>query len=177
MLKDFRQRWQQCVHLTLFWRVWNKLQTKLNFTPDKRDPRIDVDWISIRHASDRYLIDIDPRAFGIWDKVFDIKHSLRVCCGLFRLHCICYLVLVEVWLINQCSQDLFHWRRDKSVLIAIVPMHYSDVIMGAMASQATSLTIVYSTVYSGADQRIYQRSSSLAFVRGVHQWPVNSPQK
>ena len=31
--------------------------------------------------------------------------------------------------------------------------HYSDVIMGAKTSQITSLTIVYSTVYSGADQR------------------------
>ena len=30
--------------------------------------------------------------------------------------------------------------------------HYSDVITGAMASQITSLTIVYSTVYAGADQ-------------------------
>ena len=34
--------------------------------------------------------------------------------------------------------------------------HYSDVIMGAMASQITSLTIVCSTVYSGADQRKHQ---------------------
>ena len=33
---------------------------------------------------------------------------------------------------------------------------YSDVIMGLMASQITSLTIVYSTVYSGADQRRHQ---------------------
>ena len=37
-------------------------------------------------------------------------------------------------------------------------IHYSDVIMGAMASQITSLTIVYSTVYSGADQRKHQNS-------------------
>ena len=29
--------------------------------------------------------------------------------------------------------------------------HYDDVIMGAMASQTTGLTIIYSTVYSGAD--------------------------
>ena len=35
----------------------------------------------------------------------------------------------------------------------IVIWHYSDIIMNAMASQITSLTIVYSTVYSGADQR------------------------
>ena len=43
--------------------------------------------------------------------------------------------------------------------------HYNDVIMGAMASKITSLTMVYSTVYSGADQRKHQSSASLAFVR------------
>ena len=46
-----------------------------------------------------------------------------------------------------------------------------------MASQITSLTIVYSTVYSGADQRKQQSLASLAFVRGIHRWPVNSPPK
>ena len=54
-------------------------------------------------------------------------------------------------------------------------LHYSDVIMGMMASRITSLTIVYSTVYSGADQRKHQSSTSLAFVRGIYQWPANSP--
>ena len=56
-------------------------------------------------------------------------------------------------------------------------LHYDDVIMGAMASQITSLTIVYSTVYSDADQRKHQSSASLAFVRGIHLGPVNSPHK
>ena len=56
-------------------------------------------------------------------------------------------------------------------------IHYNDVIMGAIASQITSLTIVYSTVYSGTDQRKHQRSASLAFVRGIHWRPVNSPRK
>ena len=46
--------------------------------------------------------------------------------------------------------------------------HYSGVIMGAMASQITSLTIVYSTVYSGADERKHQSSASLAVVWGIH---------
>ena len=55
--------------------------------------------------------------------------------------------------------------------------HYNDVIMGAMASQITSLTIVCSTVYSGTDKRKHQSSASLAFVRGIHRWPVNSPHK
>ena len=49
--------------------------------------------------------------------------------------------------------------------------------MGAMASQITSLTIVYLTVDSGADQRKHQSSASLVFVRGIHRWPVNSPHK
>ena len=49
--------------------------------------------------------------------------------------------------------------------------------MVTIASQITSLTIVYSTVYSGADQRKYQSSASLAFVRGIYRRPVNSPHK
>ena len=58
----------------------------------------------------------------------------------------------------------FHW-------------HYSDVIISTMASEITSPTIVYSTVYSGADQRKHQSSASLAFVRGIHRRPGNSPHK
>ena len=53
--------------------------------------------------------------------------------------------------------------------------HYNVVIMSAVASQITSLAIVYSTICSGADQRKHE--SYTAFVRGVHQWPVNSPHK
>ena len=55
--------------------------------------------------------------------------------------------------------------------------HYDDVIMSAIASQITSLTIVYSIVYSDADQRKHQSSASLAFVRGFTGGPVNSPHK
>ena len=49
--------------------------------------------------------------------------------------------------------------------------------MGAIASQITILTIIYSTVYSDAGQRKHQSSASLAFLRGIHRWPVNSPHK
>ena len=51
-------------------------------------------------------------------------------------------------------------------------LHYSDVIMGAMASQITSLSIVYSTVYSGADQRKHQSSASLAFCAVTGEFPA-----
>ena len=70
----------------------------------------------------------------------------------------------------------FDWFFSR-ILMHIFHVHYIDVIMSTMASQITSLTIVYSTVYSGANQREYQSSVSLAFVRGIHQWPVNSSHK
>ena len=47
-------------------------------------------------------------------------------------------------------------------------IYYNDVIMSRMASHITSLTIVYSTVYSVVDQIKHQSSASLAFVRGIH---------
>ena len=49
--------------------------------------------------------------------------------------------------------------------------------MGAIASQITSPTIFYSTIYSDADQRKQQSSASLAFVRGIHRGPVKSLHK
>ena len=63
------------------------------------------------------------------------------------------------------------------VLLWLCGMHYNDVTMSKIASQITSLTIVYSTVYSGPDQIKHQNSASLAFVRGIHRGPVNSPHK
>ena len=81
------------------------------------------------------------------------------------------------------SQKLFcksltwwlHCKYDWKQYIHI--FHYDDVIMSTIASQITSLTIVYSTVYSGADQSKHQSSASLAFVWGIHRGPVNSPHK
>ena len=54
-------------------------------------------------------------------------------------------------------------------------IHYSDVIMSEMTSQITRVSIVYSTVCSGAYQRKHQSSASLASVKGIHWWPVKFP--
>ena len=64
----------------------------------------------------------------------------------------------------------------EAALYCFLP-HYSDVIMSTMESQITSITIVYSTVYQGADERKHQSSALLTFVKGIHRWPVNSPHK
>ena len=63
------------------------------------------------------------------------------------------------------------------VLTTKLTIHYNDVIIGTIASQITSLTTVYSTVYSDAEQRKHESFASLAFVRGIHRGPVNSPHK
>ena len=85
---------------------------------------------------------------------------LLPCCSIFESSC-CY-----PFEIIQPSDDLER-----------LDYHYDDVIMGTMATQITSLTSVYSTVYSDADQRKHQSSASLAFVRGIHRGPVNSQHK
>ena len=77
-------------------------------------------------------------------------------------------------------QCIMIWRA--GVILFPLPVrplyyHYNDVIMGTTASQITSLTTVYSIVYLGVDQRKHQSSASLAFVRGIHRWPVTSPHK
>ena len=59
----------------------------------------------------------------------------------------------------------------------IPTFHQNGVNMGAIGCQITSLTIVYSTVYSNADRRKHQSYASPASVRGIHRWPVNSPHK
>ena len=69
------------------------------------------------------------------------------------------------------------WPLSSSTTSCGLLQHYNDVTMAATASLITSLTIVYSTVYSSADQRKHQSSASLAFVQGIHRRPVNSPHK
>ena len=73
--------------------------------------------------------------------------------------------------------QLDHQVRYVFIRFSSYPSHYSDVIMSAMASQITGVTIVYSIVCSGAYQRKQQSYASLAFVGGIHRWPVNSPHK
>ena len=65
------------------------------------------------------------------------------------------------------SYQMMHWCEN----------HNSGVIMSAMASQTTGVSSVYATVCYGVDHRKHQCSASLAFVRGIHRWPVNSPHK
>ena len=85
---------------------------------------------------------------------------------------------------NEKANPIIYWPKHQWAILYTIQascyfsyIHYNDVIMGPITSQITSLTIVYSTVYSDVDQRKHQSSASLAFVRGIHRGPVNSPHK
>ena len=91
----------------------------------------------------RYIIDRNVRLFFSSIRAF-YRHKA---CTEFIFY-VCFIVV---------------WDR-LALLIFLNARHYSDVTMGAIASQITSLTIVYSTVYSDADQRKHQSSASLTFV-------------
>ena len=80
-------------------------------------------------------------------------------------------------MITELQMTIVRWWMIQVSRCPVTFLHYNDVIMSVMVSQITNLTIVYSTVYSGADQRKRQSSVSLAFVRGIHRWPGNSPHK
>ena len=92
------------------------------------------------------------------------------------------VVYVEWFIKHRCIESRGRVRNSYRRRGAFMPRwmsmtsyHYNDVIMSAMASQIPSLTIVYSTIYSGADQRKHQSSASLVFVRRIHRWPVKRP--
>ena len=82
------------------------------------------------------------------------------------------------------SPDFDHLTQEKRIDLTYVMLLFYHIILSimsititTMASLITSLTVVYSTIYSGADQRKHKSSASLAFVRGIHRGPVNSPHK
>ena len=105
---------------------------------------------------------MDSRHNAVQSTVHTIK------CTQFRCAwCYCVCIVSSKWI----------HLIDLPISFMVVLLHYDDVTMGAIASQITSLTIVYSTVYSGADQSKHQSSASLAFVWGIHRGPVNSPHK
>ena len=134
-----------------------------NLVHISRLPRLDEILRYILVPLDEYIYyRVDPKILFI-DK--GIKSSLKQI----------KLVAGTCWSLHRKKNVVM----DKITHAAVfaVQFHHNCIIMSAMASRITSLTIVYSTIYSGVDQRKHQSSVSLAFVRGIHRWLVNSPHK
>ena len=109
------------------------------------------------------------------------------CFHLMTSSCLNATTRLISFILDHISQAIFHRNLNSIENVFLIfskvsimkfhtwHVHYNDVIMGVIASQITSLTIAYSTDYSGAYK--HQSSASLAFVRGIHRGPVNSPHK
>ena len=150
---------------------------------DIGDFRIDID--SIRYRSKSGFPSQRNSGADLWkflavclDKLLNKQSSFRWFEKPWRA---CDFTVMLHWY-NTIGSLQSSWRSHKDetygylTFVSVSPAwHYSDVIMGTIASQITSLTTVYSTVYSDGDQRKHQSSASLAFVRGIHRGPVKSP--
>ena len=68
-------------------------------------------------------------------------------------------------------------RPIQTIVMHAQSIHYDGIIMSTVAYLITGVSIICSTVCSGADQRKHQSSTSLVCVRGIHRWPLDSPHK
>ena len=114
--------------------------------------------ITIKSCSRSYDNELIATKFRIWHGICSVVTCAKICSD------------IQGW---SCSKTIFL----RSELRWKTLVHYNGVIMGTISSQITSLTIVYSIVYSYADERKHQSSVSLAFVWGIRRGPVNSPHK
>ena len=115
---------------------------------------------------------VTRKMFPFHDVIMPLTWDTNICSAKFG-HCITLSLFHNKVILHQVSGLAAGWTWQ----VRCRARHYSDVIMNATASDIVSLTIVYSTVYPGTDQRKDQSSASLAFVRGIHRWPVNPPHK
>ena len=130
------------------------------------------------HILENYIIEVECNQTRRRCRCYAIK-SLSIVIFIFifqktTLNCILFYT-IQPQNNNSGFCKCYHQFRSSNILIVFtliigqnVVKHYGDVRMGAIASQIVSLTIVYSTVYSDADQSKHQSSASLAFVWGIH---------
>ena len=121
-----------------------------------------------------YMIVTKVTSTSIWiwiDMIYD--------CDQGYLHINMDMNWYDIWLWPRLPPHQYGYELIWYMIVTKVTStsHYNNVIMGAIASQITSLTIVYTSVYSDADQREHQSSASLAFVRGIRRGQANSPHK
>ena len=107
-----------------------------------------------------YMADMNVRARQIASFLTEITYCICSMCN--------HIAIKKIFMhmcIPRCTVTYGELIETRYVITILQQQyHYNDVIMGAMASQITSLTIVYSAVCS--DQRKHQSSASPAFVRG-----------
>ena len=134
-------------------------------------------YIFWREISQRHKASI-PRGIDVMDQKARWKSVTRlVGMNYTRLEFTGGMESEITWLNELCldwrysNQEISRYKKDNFMFFSLPSPHWFhciDVIMTTMASQITSLAVVYSSVYLDADQRKHQSSASLAFVWGIH---------
>ena len=138
------------------WFVWDIITHPwLNFNGGLSKPPLKLrhGWIIISHCFTWMKLATHP----------DACHLISVCKAVMMIQLCLFQGSVSQRLMNGLNMVM-----TCPCVCSHCNQHYIDVIMTTMASQITSLTVVYSTVHSDADQRKHQSSASLAFVWGIH---------
>ena len=113
-----------------------------------------------------------------WRHHADFTEVGKHCWSLFStredFNYLCHLS-VKIW---SKIQIYFMFPRINSARLGLIyPLQWRHNGCDAIASQITGVSIVCSVVCSDAEHRHYQSSVSLAFMRMIHRWPVDSPRK
>ena len=103
----------------------------------------------------------------------DMQNKMRFWTNINQALCLLHLISIKLSIQGICESVSLGSFQFYSYLTRVNTI--AKLLMSQLASQITSVSIVCWTVCSGTDQRKYQSSSLLAFVRGIHRWPVNSP--
>ena len=112
-----------------------------------------IDFRKYRNLFTFFMTSLHWDGTGCWN-----PFSLRTRTGLYGM-------------VNVMAATVLTMEKVKASVTMLLAEVSQNILVSAskrictMASQITSFTIVYSTVYSDADQRKYQSSASLAFVR------------
>ena len=142
-------RWLQ---LCIAWNFWYKphISRQYNCWSFRCSWRTACRWCTI--------LDLTTRLNRLCKDNDKTRRETIKCMNLMRL-------ILQVW---------WHFYHELTTSVLNSTWHYSDVIMNTVASQITGIIVLYSIVYSGANQRKHQGSASLTFVREIHRWPVNT---
>ena len=153
--------WQLCIYdYRIWWKIWllPKFTSEVQLSEIVNKRNVVLGYYSAYHAlmSATWIYSMPCVHLLFFLHYVKVTNKPNVA-GYAYCTIVVYVVSILVTIIKKKSN---HSENDSH--------HCNDVIMGAITSQITSLTIIYSTVYSDADHRKHQSSASLAFARGIH---------
>ena len=174
--------WIQSIHFSWFWCAMDKNAVYIYICWFRKSQLFRHGWVNICWPIEIYYIAFSSRKLS----KFPLSHLTQArneysCYHLSSVYRswvskYMYVCIYDMMFIMKFITRISTFSNQILVTNWYQNTHYNDIIIGAIASQITSLTIVYWTVYSDADQREHQAPRHWP-LWGIHRWPVNSSNK